>query len=154
MRSTTILKPGDKRKVIHGAGDTYEYLFTGEDTDGHYFLFEGVVPPQAGPPPHIQHKEEEMFYILEGEITFTIEGEEVIAPKGTYINMPKGVKHAFRNETNSDARILFMFAPAGLENLFDIMVEDQELANNPESFIAEINKMAEPYGIEFFAGWE
>ena len=58
-RHVTTIRPGDRRKVIYGAGDEYHYFAAGAETDGHYFLSEGVVPPGGGPPPHIQTREEE-----------------------------------------------------------------------------------------------
>jgi len=50
-------------------GDVYRFLATGEDTNGKYALLEAIVPPGGGPPPHVHSREEEGFYILEGEIT-------------------------------------------------------------------------------------
>ena len=47
----------------------------GDDTNGKYALWEAIVPPSGGPPPHVHSREEEGFYILEGEITFTVNGE-------------------------------------------------------------------------------
>ena len=149
----TILKPGDDRRVIHGAGDEYHYLATGKETDGQYFLFEGIIPPGGGPPPHIQTREEELFYVLDGEITFYVEGEEVVAPKGTFINMPKGVKHNFRNQSSETAKMLFLFSPAGIEGLFDEMVKDQDMANHPEGAIAALNELGENYGVTYFESW-
>ena len=108
-----------------------------------------MIPPGGGPPPHVQTKEEEAFYILEGEITFWVDDQEVVAPKGTYINMPKGVKHNFKNQTNNNGRILFFFAPAGIEGMFDEMVADEEMANNPEKMIDALNKVGQKYGVKF-----
>lgn len=149
-RQVTVVRPGDQRKVIFGAGDDYYYLATGKETDGHYFFLEGIVPPGAGPPPHIQTREEEAFYILEGEVTFYAEGKEVVAPAGTYLNIPKGVKHYFRNNTDETARMLLMLAPAGIEGLFDELAADEEIAHHPEQAIARINTISEKYGVTFF----
>ena len=99
-RSIRVVQPADRVKVMFGAGDEYRFLATGDDTDSGYFLVEATVPPGGGPPPHIQTREEEAFYILEGMITFYGENSEVTAGPGTYLNIPKGAKHRFRN--NSD----------------------------------------------------
>ncbi len=149
-RSVTTIRPGDERKTILGAGDEYYYFATGQETDGHYFFLEGVVPPGAGPPPHIQTREEEAFYILEGEVTFYAEGKEIIAPPGTYLNIPKGVKHNFRNNRETTARLLMFFAPSGIEGMFDEAASNEELANHPEQAIDTLNTIGEPYGVQFF----
>src|SRR5437764_1283864 len=68
-----IRKPADGR-AIAVVGDVYRFLATGEDTDGKYALWEATVPPGGGPPPHVHSREEEGFYVLEGEITFRAGG--------------------------------------------------------------------------------
>jgi len=148
-KKVIVIKPGEKRKTIYGAGDEYYYFATGKETDGQYFFFEGVIPPGGGPPPHIQTREEEAFYILEGEITFWVDDEQVVAPKGTYINVPKGVKHNFKNQTTEVGRILFFFAPAGIERMFDELVEDEEMANNPDNLLESLNAVGQKYGVTF-----
>src|SRR5881394_1594984 len=57
-------------RTIAVVGDVYRFLATGDDTNGKYALWEAIVPPGGGPPPHVHSREEEGFYILEGEITF------------------------------------------------------------------------------------
>ena len=95
--------------MIFGAGDEYRYLATGDQTDGGYFLVEAIVPPGGGPPLHIQTREEEAFYILEGQLSFYGAEGEVVAGPGTYLNIPKGAKHRFRNNGNETAKMLFFF---------------------------------------------
>jgi quercetin dioxygenase-like cupin family protein len=76
------------------------------------------VLPGGGPPPHIHSREEEGFYVLEGEITFTINGERIVAKAGTFANMPVGTPHSFKNESDRPAKMLICVAPAGLEKMF------------------------------------
>lgn len=113
----TLKKPGEGR-TIGVVGDVYRFLATGENTDGRYALFEALVPPGGGPPPHVHSREEEGFFILEGEITFTINGERVVATAGMFANMPVGTPHSFKNESGQSAKMLISLAPAGLEKMF------------------------------------
>jgi mannose-6-phosphate isomerase-like protein (cupin superfamily) len=87
-----IRKTGEGR-TLAVVGDVYRFLATGEDTDGRYALWEAIVPPGGGPPPHVHSREEEGFYILEGEITLQIGGERLVATPGTFANMPVGTPH-------------------------------------------------------------
>ena len=65
----TVANPDDsKMRHISVGGGTYTILVTGEQTGGRYCLIDMLVPPGAGPPPH-RHDFEEMFTILDGEIT-------------------------------------------------------------------------------------
>ena len=83
-RKIRVVQPDDRVRVTFGAGDEYRYLATGVDTDGQYYLVEAIVPPGGGPPAHIQTREEEAFYVLEGELTFYGDDSEVQA--GRYRN--------------------------------------------------------------------
>src|SRR3954468_8718901 len=113
----TLRQPAEGRTVAV-VGDVYRFLATGEDTDGKYALWETVVPPGGGPPPHVHSREEEGFYILEGEITFQVGDERVVATAGAFANMPVGTPHSFKNESDRPARMLISVAPAGLEEMF------------------------------------
>ncbi len=113
----TIRKPNEGR-TIAVVGDVYRFMATSEETNGKYAMWEAIVPPGGGPPPHVHSREEESFYILDGEITFQIGEERAIATAGMFANMPVGTPHSFKNESSQPARMLISVAPAGLEEMF------------------------------------
>jgi len=76
------------------------------------------VPPGGGPPPHVHSREEESFYVLEGEITFRVGDEQLVATTGMFANMPVGTPHSFKNESSQPAKMIISVAPAGLEQMF------------------------------------
>lgn len=116
-RTPTLKKP-DEGRTIGVVGDVYRFLAVGADTDGKYALWEAIVSPGGGPPPHVHSREEEGFYILEGEITFTVGDKRLVATAGMFANMPVGTPHSFKNESGKSARMLISVAPAGLEQTF------------------------------------
>src|SRR5262245_16529165 len=116
--SRTVICPPAEGRTVAVVGDAYRFLATGEDTDGKYALWEAIVPPGGGPPRHVHGREEEGFYVLEGEVTFQIGGERLVATAGTFANLPVGTPHAFKNESGRPARMLISVAPAGLERMF------------------------------------
>lgn len=118
MNRKFIINTPPQGRTVAVVGDVYRFLATGEDTDGKYALWEAVVSPGGGPPPHVHSREEEGFYVLEGEITFTVNGERVVATEGMFANMPVGTPHSFKNESSRPARMLISVAPAGLEKMF------------------------------------
>ena len=115
MTQAVIKKPGEGRTV---AVDVYRFLATGEETNGKYALWEAIVLPGGGPPPHVHSREEEGFYVLDGEITFTIGDKRLVASAGMFANMPVGTPHSFKNESGKPAKMLISVAPAGLERMF------------------------------------
>ena len=66
-------------RTVAVVGDVYRFLATGEDTNGKYALWEAIVPPGGGPPPHVHSREEEGFYVLEGEITVQVGDKRLVA---------------------------------------------------------------------------
>ncbi len=67
--------------------------------------------------PHVHSREEEGFFILEGEITFTVNEEKIVAKAGTFANMPVGHTAHVQNESSQTAKMLISIAPAGLEQI-------------------------------------
>jgi mannose-6-phosphate isomerase-like protein (cupin superfamily) len=113
-----IIRTPTQGRTIAVVGDVYRFLATGDETNGKYALWEAIVPPGGGPPPHVHSREEEGFYVLEGEITFTIGEKRLVASAGMFANMPVGTPHSFRNESSRPAKMLISVAPAGLEKMF------------------------------------
>src|SRR5579871_3636938 len=113
-----VIKHAKEGRTMAIVGDVYRFLATGDDTNGKYALFEALVGPGGGPPAHVHSREEEGFYILEGEITFTINGERIMATAGMFANMSVGTPHSFKNESTKPSKMLIFVAPAGLERMF------------------------------------
>jgi quercetin dioxygenase-like cupin family protein len=102
-------------KTYSAVGDKYVMLATGEQTGNTYCLSEATVPPGGGPPAHYHTREEETFYVIEGEITFTVESRTVIGGPGTFVQIPRGMPHAFKNQSSAPVRMLIQCVPAGFD---------------------------------------
>lgn len=152
MTHPPILRKAMEGKTFAIVGDAYRFLATGEETGGKYAMFEATVPPGGGPPPHSHGREEESFYILEGEITFTVNGQQIVAGAGTFANMPIGSLHCFKNASDKMARMIISVAPAGLENMFFEIGKPLAAGESPQPpSQAEIEKLlalAPSYGVE------
>ena len=152
MIAPTLRTPTEGR-TIAVVGDVYRFLATGEDTNGKYAMWEAIVPPGGGPPPHVHSREEEGFYILEGEITLQVGGERIVAKAGMFVNMPVGTPHSFKNESGRTAKMLISVAPAGLEQMFfecGVPLDEGATAALPPSKdeIEKLLAVAPKYGIE------
>lgn len=113
-----VVRATNQGRTISVVGDLYRFLAEGSDTAGKYATFHATVPPGGGPPPHKHSREEESFYVLEGEITFSVDDKPTVAGPGTFVQMPVGVWHSFRNNSDRPARMIISVAPAGLEQMF------------------------------------
>jgi len=148
-----MIKEPTEGRTIGIVGDIYRFLATSGETGGRYSMFEATVLPGGGPPPHIHRREDETFYVLEGEITFQVGDERRVAKSGTFVHMPIGILHAFKNETSQPAKMLISFAPAGLEEMFFEVGKDLAEGETPdEPSPEEIEKLleaADRFGIEY-----
>ena len=110
--------PADAGETVFLLGDTYTTLITGQQTGNAFALLEALVPAHTGPPPHVHHAEDETFILLDGELDFHV-GEEVHrAEPGSAIFVPRGTRHHFANVGDGLARMLFMYSPSGMEEMF------------------------------------
>src|SRR5262245_44270620 len=71
---------------------------TAATTGGAYGLFETWVAPGFSPPLHVHHREDESFWILEGEFTMRCGDRTFRGGTGAYFFLPRGVPHTFVNE--------------------------------------------------------
>ncbi len=137
-----------------GPGDHYTFLVTGEETGGAYFAMEALVPPGGGPPPHIHRREDETFYLIEGEIEFLLGEDLVLAGPGDFVNIPRGMVHRFRNIGSGTARMILTFTPAGMERFFEETLEPAPSGavtapDNVDEVAARYVAAAPRYGLEF-----
>jgi len=86
------------------------------DTGGQLTIIEVTEPPGAEAPLHVHHREDEAFWILEGEATFEIGDVVVEAGAGDYLFGPRDIPHRFTVGPNG-CRMLFICTPGGFENL-------------------------------------
>ena len=117
-----------------------------ERTGGQYSVVEILAPHGYGSVVHVHHREDEGFYILEGEMTCYVGDQMIKAHPGSYLFGPKDVPHAFTVESGP-ARLLFMFSPGGLEGLIREMGEPARSLTVPpqpeeEPDEAEMERMA------------
>jgi mannose-6-phosphate isomerase-like protein (cupin superfamily) len=90
----------------------------GGQTGGAFSLFEVEVGPGGGDGPHVQHREDECFYVLEGRFEFAVEGAGIEALPGTLVYASRGELHSFENVGEAVGRLLVLHTPGGPHELF------------------------------------
>jgi quercetin dioxygenase-like cupin family protein len=146
-------RPSLDRSVWYN-GSLMTFLATGEETQGQFALIETVTRRGNVPPPHIHHREDEIFYVLEGEVAVSVGGRTIKGTAGTMFFLPRDVVHSFTIESEQ-SRMLILLTPAGLEGWFkefSVPAPDMTLPPAEEPAYEEVQKMLEAaprYGIEF-----
>jgi quercetin dioxygenase-like cupin family protein len=103
-------------------GHLAEIKATAADTGGQLTIVEVTAPPGLEAPLHVHHREDEAFWILEGQVTLEVGEDSIEASAGDYAFGPRDIPHRY---TVGDAgcRMLFICTPGGFERLVMDMSE-------------------------------
>jgi quercetin dioxygenase-like cupin family protein len=85
---------------------------------GSISIVEHVFSPGTLVPPHRHTLEDEISYVVMGDIGFRSDGKEVTLAAGGYIVKPRGELHSMWNAGSSPARMIEIISPAGFEKYF------------------------------------
>jgi mannose-6-phosphate isomerase-like protein (cupin superfamily) len=88
-----------------------------KDTDGAFSLLEATLTPGNEPPPHVHTREDELFYVLEGEFDMYVSEEAMKVKTGECILLPKFKAHAFVIRSPR-LHVLILYTPGGVEEAF------------------------------------
>lgn len=123
-----------------------------ETTAGAVAVIEHLAPQGTGSPLHVHSREDEWFYVIEGELTLWVGGETIVAPTGSFVFGPKGIPHTFM-VSSEQARFLLVTEPAGFEQFMRAVGEPAARAEIPPAAteppdVAALTAIAAEYGIE------
>ncbi|MGH9615835.1 MAG: quercetin 2,3-dioxygenase [Acidobacteriaceae bacterium] len=139
-----------------GPGELMTFVITGEETGGAFFMAEISVAPGGGTPPHIHHREDESFHLLEGTLTMQVGGDTIAAAAGDFVFLPREIAHSFTNTGDGYAKALVLTTPAGLEGFFSEVFEPAADRSAPppsisNELIGRALAAAPRYGMELLA---
>jgi quercetin dioxygenase-like cupin family protein len=140
MKAPINVAPGGG-KATNVIGNAVIVKIHGRDTGGAFSVIETEDKPNEGPPMHIQHKEDEMFYVLEGEYEFTCGALKFTGKAGNTALLPRGVPHRYQCISRTSGRMLVVISPAGFENFF--------VDANGATDVGRVIEIGSKYGLEF-----
>ncbi|CAH0998875.1 Quercetin 2,3-dioxygenase [Neolewinella maritima] len=135
----------DEGRPVTVLGDRMRIKLTAEDTNGLFTLIEEDNAAGVQIPPHIHEHEDEVFYVLAGELELTVGDQTTVLQAGDLAFGPRGVPHSWRTIGSSTTRVLLSVFPAGLEAMF---AELGELPPGPPD-MATVTEVCGRYGIRF-----
>jgi mannose-6-phosphate isomerase-like protein (cupin superfamily) len=126
LTMTTLSNPAERARFLNpGEGEAIWFLrnrmtvkATAEDTAGGFGLLESLLAPGFSPPLHVHRREDESFYVLEGDITMRCGDRIFRASAGAFVFLPRDVPHSFVVEGDRPARMLTLLTPGGGEGVF------------------------------------
>jgi len=137
-------------------GELIIVLASAEQTGGSFGLMNGVIARGAEPPPHVHHREDESFFVLEGEVNVRVGDDSFVAAPGSFVFCPRDVPHLLTVQTEQ-VRTLTLVTPGGLESFFvelGVPAPDGRLpAESPEPDLERVATLAAHYGAEIVTDW-
>jgi quercetin dioxygenase-like cupin family protein len=112
--SAPIALAGGEGEAFWFFGGLTTIKSAGDQTAGRVAVTENLAPRGSGSPLHVHHREDEWFYVIEGELTFWVGGELTDAPAGSFVYGPRDIPHTF-DVASDQARFLLVTEPAGFE---------------------------------------
>jgi quercetin dioxygenase-like cupin family protein len=135
---------GRVERPQHHTGPEVSVLLTGADTGGRFAVVEIGAVPGSEPPLHLHTREDELVYVLEGELTYYADAETRTATAGACVFLARGCEHTF-SVLSDGARLLVIVAPAGLEGSYG------ELGGGGTGAVPDLERLvtvAARYGVE------
>lgn len=129
-------------------GSHFTVKTRGAETAGVLGLLEVRFSAGMAPPLHVHHREDEAFYMLEGEIRFRHGTDEFVAGPGEFVFGQREVPHGFK-VMGEGARALILMTPGGLEEMFlegGIPAVDGMDAPKVEYDMERVTALAAKYG--------
>ncbi len=128
--------PREGSTVRNPVGGPLTFKAQGAETGGSLTAFEIIASPGEGPPLHVHADEDEVLYVVEGELRFKLGDEVFPGSTGTFVFVPRGVPHAWQTVGEAPARLLVLFTPAapGMEKMFERFAEVSDETSPQEAF--------------------
>ncbi len=140
-----ILSPGEGTH-LDVLGNLLTLLISGKQTNGAFTVFSSTSPAGGGTPLHTHHKEDEAFYVLEGEYEIQCGDQVFRAGPGSFVFAPRDIPHKLTNVSTGQGRVIGVVSPAGFEGFWE---EVSQLAPPPD--MEKIMAIAKKYELEIHA---
>jgi mannose-6-phosphate isomerase-like protein (cupin superfamily) len=137
--------PAEAPKRFEALGHKIEVKLDRAATNGTHAVLEVVDKPGFGPPRHVHTREDEIYYVVEGQVRIWRGGESFVVGPGAVVFMPRNVPHTFQNVGTGESRIVIVITPGRLQAFFEEAGARRLAAPADE---AAITALARRYGIK------
>ena len=93
-------------------------------------------PPRFIAPPHLHHRDDEAWYVLEGRLMVRVADKDVEARPGSAVFVPRGTLHTYWNPDPTPTRYLLVMTA----NIYSMIQELHQLTERNVSVVRELFK--------------
>ena len=151
VRLPKFVPPSGGLSIWWMGDDKITFQATSADTNGAYAFWVDEPPGNVGPPKHVHSREEEGFYVIDGQVQFRAGQVDSVVTKDSFIALPKGIPHSWINTSTGLARLITFTAGAGNEGFFLTLGAPGIGPAGPRATLPleEINARTRRYGVTY-----
>jgi quercetin dioxygenase-like cupin family protein len=131
MTMNPVMVAHDEGERFHFLNTLHTAIISGEQTNGTLTAVEFLAPKNFGPPLHRHEAEDELFYILDGDLWLSCGDAEAVHGRGAVVWLPRGLAHTFQVRSDT-ARVLCVSTPSGFERFVATLGEPTQSRTLPE----------------------
>lgn len=113
------VQPGEGTALETPTGNVVTIKGATRQTNGSLTVLELLIGPKQGPALHTHLREDELWYVIEGDFRFKAGDAMLRASTGGMAFGPRGTPHCFQNIGDTPGRLLVITTPSGLERFFE-----------------------------------
>lgn len=141
-----IISPPGGGDELNLAGNLVFHRAKSSETNGVFSAVELVSKPGTGVSLHVHDNEDELVYVVDGEIEVTLGDRSMKATKGVMALLPRAIPHGYTNVGKTSSRVLDVILPGKFDNYF-VEMHNLYLEGEPNSEKAD--ELARKYGIRY-----
>ena len=141
-----VLSAPNSASVLNIGSAKLVHRISSQATHGAFSLVEFVSEPGEGVGLHVHEHEEELVYLLEGQIEVTLGDQSMAVQQGTAALLPRGIPHGYVNTGKGPSRLLAVLMPGRLDEFFVGL--DKELGTD-RAHEEGISRLCAAYGLTF-----
>jgi quercetin dioxygenase-like cupin family protein len=154
IRAALSIKHQPRSKRFYFDVGLGSVCLSGKDTGGAYCLLEVSLAPGMSVPRHMHTREDEVYFVLAGELEVTVGEKTFVLQPGDTLLAPRDIPHQLRNSGNLTNHYLLVFSPSGFEEFITataVPAPDNAVAPTepPAVAVQNVLKLAADYGILF-----
>jgi quercetin dioxygenase-like cupin family protein len=110
----SVISSPDTQAAVWFLGALSQVRLSGEQTGGAFSVRESLARRGNASPVHVHDRDDETFFVLDGELRVVAGEDDYPAGPGTVAVLPRRLRHAYV-VTSATARFLTLHTPAGFE---------------------------------------
>lgn len=149
-KTDIVTLPGEGKTLSMG-GLGVIYKIHPDDTDGAISIVEHPIEPGRLVRPHTHVNEDEISYVVHGDVGMKVGDKEFLAGPGTWVFKPRGTPHTFWNAGTTTARIIEIIVPGAFGCYFEELAATLSAPGPPNQ--ARLAEVARKWGLTYQMDW-